>query len=54
MAERKKPILKLLIGISGPLVVVAESQNEEINRQTMNLINWPNNNEVQMFPVVWE
>jgi hypothetical protein len=51
IAESKKPYTKMLIGWSGTVLAVIRSQNEDLNRQIMSLLRWPNPGQVQMISV---
>lgn len=54
MAEGKKPLRKMLIGLCGKLVVVIESQNEDVNERVMSLVRFPDDCKLQMFPITWQ
>jgi hypothetical protein len=51
IAESKKPYTKMLIGWSGPVLAVVRSQDEDLNRQIMGLLRWPNPEQVQLISV---
>jgi hypothetical protein len=51
LGAQNKPFSKMLIGVGGPNVVVSQSQNEKLNTQVMNLVKWPKEYKVEIFPV---
>lgn len=51
LAATKRPFQRMLIGLSGSVVAVVRSQNEDLNNQAFGLIKWPTGQEVRVFPV---
>jgi len=51
LASQKRVLNQMTIGRSGSLVVTIESQNVELNKKAISLVNWPAENGVQIFSV---